>query len=107
MQNYIQPGKQVEVVLPADVVSGGIVELGSLIGVAHGNGANGETHTVSFEGVFDLPKKSADVVTAGASLYYDDAEDELTTTATDNVFAGHAMADAGNGDVIVRTRLAN
>lgn len=106
MKNYIQPGNNITVAAPAAVASGEGVLIGDLFGVANGDAANGETVVLSTVGVFTLPKAATDVVTVGASLYWDSAEGELTVTATGNTFVGHAVTAAGNPSAAVAVRLS-
>lgn len=106
--NFIQDGKSIRVAAPVGgVVSGGVVKVGSLIGVAAVTAAAGEHFTLHLEGCFRLPKVTADVVATGAALYWDDAAGKLTTTASGNTLAGHAIEPAANTLATVLIRLAN
>jgi len=104
MKNYIQPGDNITLDSPADLLSGAAVLVGSLSGVANGDALTGQPLVLATVGVFDLPKKTADEITVGATVYWDDSESELTVTATDNTKVGVAItANAGAG--VVATRL--
>lgn len=63
---------------------------------------------LSTTGVFELPKAITDVVTVGASLYWDFANGELTTDddTGSNLFVGHAVKAAGNPSAIATVRLS-
>lgn len=105
MKNYINEGKTLTYTATADIVSGQAVRVGTKIGVAVADIANGATGTLWMDGVFELPKKSADTVTVGAALYWDNSNGYLTTTSTDNTYAGYAVEAAGNGATKVKIRI--
>ena len=65
MQNYIAPGENITVPAPADVKSGDLVVVGSLVGVASTDAASGDDVVISTDGIFELPKKTTDVVGVG------------------------------------------
>lgn len=81
----------------ADVVSGAVIDLGGMVGVAAGNIAIGDTGELLTEEVFTLAKDVV-AISQGAALYITPAG--LITTATDDgagvVYtpAGKAFADA-------------
>jgi predicted RecA/RadA family phage recombinase len=103
MKNYVQPGEDITLNSPADVLSGGGVVIGSLFGVANGDAATGEPVVLSTVGVFDLPKTTANDVTVGAALYWNDTAKEVTTTTSGNTKVGVAIASkSGAGTVATR-----
>ena len=106
MRNFVQPGNQITVAAPAAVASGEGVQIGDLFGVANGDATTGADLVISTTGVFTLPKATTDAITVGASVYWDDANGEVTVTATDNLFVGHAVAAAGNPSATVAVRLS-
>ncbi len=106
MKNFVQKGEAITVAAPAAVSSGDGVLVGGLFGVANGGAAIGADVTISTVGVFELPKTSTDSMTVGAAAYWDAAEGEVTVTATDNTFIGHAVMAAGNPSASVRVRLS-
>ena len=107
MRNYIQAAKTVTIPAPATVASGEVVIAGSLVGIAAGDAASGALVDVSLEGVFSLPKVSADVVTVGLPLYYDAGTDLVTIDDDEggNPRLGTAVAAAGAGVGSVKVRL--
>lgn len=106
MRNYVQKGDTLTVPAPAGgVLSGSMLLIGTLFGVAASTADEGEDVAVSVEGVFELPKASADAVTIGATLYHDADNDVLTTTATDNTRVGYATAAAGAGTTTITVKL--
>ncbi len=104
MQNYIQKGENITLDSPADVLSGAGVQIGAIFGVANGDAATGNPVVLSTVGVFDLPKTTANDVTVGAALYWNDTAKEVTTTASGNTKIGVAIA-AKSGAGTVATRL--
>ena len=97
-----------ELVLPvaSTVVSGALVQVGALVGVAQHDAKLGEDGnyyaTLKLNGVFKVTTSVA--VTVGAALYLTSAG-VVNVTASGNKFIGHAVtAKAGTsaGDVYVR-----
>lgn len=104
MRNYIQKGENITVDSPADLLSGGAVILGNLFGVANSDAQTGKPVVLSTVGVFDLPKTTANDISVGAALYWNDTAKEVTTTASGNTKIGVAIA-AKSGAGTVATRL--
>ena len=92
---------------PANTISGQLVVVGSLIGVAAFDAATGADVEIDTEGVFSLPKVVTDVVTQGAKLYWATATSNLTITpgTGSKPLVGLATAAAGNGAATVACRL--
>lgn len=83
------------------VVSGTAYLAGTILVVALATASAAESVAVATEGVHAIKKKSTDVVTFGARLYWNNTNKELTTSSTGNTLAGYAAAAAGNGDTSV------
>jgi len=108
MKNYIQAGENITTQAPAAVVSGAGVLIGDLFGIANNDAESGATVVLSTTGVYELPKVSTDAITVGASLYWDDAAELVTTddaTGT-NPFIGYAVSAAANPSSAVNVRLS-
>lgn len=103
--NYIQPGDTLTIPAPADVLSGGIVIAGNIVGVAQGDALTGDDVDVMTAGVWTLPKVAADDVSLGDALYWDDAQELVTITSTDNTRLGTAAAAAGASTGTVAVKL--
>lgn len=96
MKNYIQPGDVLNVPAPANVSSGDGVLVGTLFGVAAYSALqNGEVQ-IKTKGVFELPKTSAQAWTVGAAIYWDNTAKVCTTSSSDTVLIGKAVAAADN-----------
>ena len=104
MKNFVQKGENITIDSPADVLSGAGIIVGNLFGVANGDAATGKPVVLSTVGVFDMTKTTANDITVGAALYWNDTAKEVTTTATGNTKVGVAIA-AKSGAGTVATRL--
>lgn len=84
------------------VVSGDLVQVGQVVGVAEHDAKAGEdgNHyaTLKLTGAFKFD--TADTISAGAKVYVTSAG-AVTSTATGNKLIGHAIK-AGSGYVVVR-----
>lgn len=107
MKNFYQTGQVIPFTAGADVTSGQIVKVGTLVGVATGDVASGATGQVAIAGVYTLPKASATVFTAGAPAYVSGTATVVTATATGADYAGRAIAPAASGTTSVRVLLAS
>lgn len=96
MKNYVKPGDHLPVIAPADVKSGDLVKVGSLIGIAQHDALTGEEVEIVRKGCFTLPKVPAQAWAQGAKIYWDSADAKCTTTASGNTLIGAAVLDASN-----------
>ncbi len=86
--NKIQEGDVLDHLATADISSGDVVEMDSLVGIAASDILDTKVGAVIVEGVFELPKNAAQAFAQGEILYWDGSE--LTTTATANTLIGRA-----------------
>jgi len=107
MKNFVQEGNTITVTAPAAVTSGQLVVVGSLVGVAAFDAAQGEDVEIQRSGVFTLPKVTTDVISQGDKLYWDAGQGKLTVTAGtgSKPLVGAARAAAGNGTTTVEVVL--
>ena len=105
MKNYIQPGNTLTLTAPAEITSGNVVAIGSIIGVANGDAANGAPVDVDTVGVFRLPKVSALALAAGDVVYFDAATKLVNKTASGNTKLGVATEAVANPSPDVAVRL--
>lgn len=103
MKNFVQEGDVLDLVLTADVASGGVTVQGAIVGVAQKAGKIGDTVPHKTSGVFDLPYGVATAVAAGDKLYWDGAK--LTKTVSTNAYFGHATAARLSGAATARAKL--
>lgn len=109
--NYLTPGDVVQHTASAAISSGDVVVMGTRLGVALGDIANGETGSVMVRGVFRLAAVSAAVISAGETMTWDISanssagafDDDQATPATGDLTGACAVAvaDSGNGDTTV------
>ncbi|MCO7725791.1 DUF2190 family protein [Brucella intermedia] len=107
MKNFIQPGVNLTLPAPAAIVSGEVVVIGDLHGVAAGDAESGSDFDLVTEGVFDLPKVSTDAFAIGDSVYYD-ATAKLVTSDDgegDNALIGVAVTTAASPSGAVNVKL--
>lgn len=106
-QNYVQEGDVLNYTNASGstITSGAAVLIGTWLGVALADIANGATGSVAIEGVFTVAKLGTDVVSQGAALYWDNTNKRLTTTVGSNTLVGYAFAAAGNGAATVQIKL--
>ncbi|ODT17489.1 MAG: hypothetical protein ABS35_25670 [Kaistia sp. SCN 65-12] len=103
--NFVQPGRAITVPAAAAVNSGAVVSVGSIIGVAANSAAIGDPLDIELGGVWELPKVAANAFDVGAVAYWDSETGLITSTATDNVKLGVAVAAAAATVGTVRVRL--
>ena len=77
----------------AKIEANEVIVFGTKIGVAGTDIAVGELGSLIVAGVFALPKASG-AITAGAAVYWDATNGNITTTSTNNTLAGFAVAAA-------------
>ena len=102
--NFNRPGEMFNFVNGATpVVSGQVVRIGNILGVALLDIAANATGSVAIEGVFTVPKVSGAVIAQGESLTWDVSaaafDDNAAVPATGDVTGPPAVAfqAAGNG----------
>jgi len=105
-QNHIQKGAAMPWTndTGSDVVSGEVVALPAMIGVAAGDIDDGEEGNLFIEEVFELAKEAPLVISQGDAVYWDDTNDNIDKTNT-NVPAGKAFADAASAATTVYVKL--
>ncbi len=103
MKNFIQNGEVYNHVAAADISSGDVVVMGTVVGVAVTDIASDETGSVQAYGVFELPKV-ASALAQGAKVYWTGTN--VTATASGNTEMGVAFAAAASGDATVQVKLA-
>jgi predicted RecA/RadA family phage recombinase len=105
MKNLIQKGKVIDYTIPAEttIVSGSLVEIGAVVGVAISGGVAGEQIAVSLSGVYEVEKVSG-VVSQGQKLY-SNGSGKATTTVSTNKFLGWAFAAEISGAATVKVKL--
>lgn len=104
-KNFIQKGATLTVTAGSTVASGDVVEQGSFVGVAQIDGESGDEIEVCVEGVWEVPKVSAQAWTQGATVYWDSGAGLATTASSGNTKMGYAAAAAANPSSTGRVKL--
>lgn len=105
MKNFVQHGVNLTLPAPADVLSGDVVIVGSLLGIAAGTAASGADLDIVTEGVFSLPKVSALAIAIGDTVYWDSTAKLVTKTSSGNTKLGVAVTAAANPSGSVNVKL--
>ena len=107
---FVQEGNQIDYTPGSAVAAGDVVVQGDLIGVAKQPIAANVLGALAVDGVFDFPKATGvgTAITAGASVYWDEADQEAKTDSETgaNKLLGKTTAAAGDNDTTVRVRLS-
>lgn len=91
---FVQAGDVLDYTPGSAVANGRMVAIGVRVGIALAAIAANTTGPLAVRGVFNYAKLSTDNMAQGALVYYDAANDRLTTTASGNTLAGFAAAAA-------------
>ena len=107
MKNQVkQDGRNKRFTAAAPVLSGGVVVVGTLVGVAVDDVANGAEGVLNLVGDYSLKKKAATAFVDGQLAYWDIGNAEVTDlpNAGANPLMGTAegIADAGDANLDVR-----
>lgn len=97
MKNYVSAGNVLPFTAAADFVSGAVVIMGGLIGIAVYDVLTGAAGEAKLDGVYTLPKVGSQAWTVGALIYWDAANSRCTTTSSGNTLMGRAWAAVGSG----------
>lgn len=101
MKNFVETGKSLTVTMDANVASGDIAIIGTLIGVSAATYTSGQKGVINRDGVFNLAK-DASVFAEGAVVYWNDTTKRATSTAGGNTEVGIAVnGGALTGDTTV------
>jgi predicted RecA/RadA family phage recombinase len=109
---FLHDGKAVEYMPDTDVAAGTVVVQNSLVGIALRNIPAGQLGALQVDGVFEIAKRSGDVLTAGTKIYWND-DDGVATSDTDDggeiyspfPYLGKAVETAGVAVLFVKVRL--
>lgn len=96
MRNFIQPGKTLTMPAPVGgVVSGALVIIAKIFGIAATTAAEGEPFDLDTGGVYELPKIATEVWVAGDEIYVT-VGGVMSKSASGNTKVGVAAAAAAN-----------
>jgi predicted RecA/RadA family phage recombinase len=107
MRNFIKPGKVLTMVAPSGgAVSGNAYKIGAFFGVAAISAAEDEEFELNLEGVYGLPKPTAQAWAVGDPIFWDDTAKKVTTVSAGNTLVGAATAVALAADTVGNVRLS-
>lgn len=105
MKNFLQTGVILALIAPYALLGGQGFQVGTLFAVASSDAAAGAEVEGNTTGVYRLTAATADVVTVGAKVYWDNVAKNVTTVATANLLIGCAVAAKAAGIVLLDVRL--
>ena len=105
--NYWQRGETIDFLndTNATIEANTVVVLGKRIGIAGTDIQANKAGTLHITGVYKFPKAASKAVTAGALVYWDSAEQNITTTEDSNTLAGFAVEAAAAEDDTVTVKI--
>ena len=105
MRNYIQKGDNVTFPAPSAYLSGDVVVIGDIVGIAAGDAPEDEPLDVVTRGVFRLDKVGANSFSIGDKIYWDATSKLATSVESGNVHIGTCTKIAVSGSASVETKL--
>lgn len=96
MNNFIQDGKTLTLAAPYDLGSGAGFQVGGIFAIALRGALNGQPVEGVREGVYTLPKTSAQAWAQGDKIYWDVANKRCDTDGTVGMLIGTATVAAAN-----------
>lgn len=105
MRNFIQAGETLTLPAPYNLKGGEGALIGAIFGVAASDAPIGNNADLVTEGVFTLPKVSAQAHALGVKLYWDDSAKLVTSVSSANVLIGVAVEVAANPSGFATVRL--
>jgi len=105
---FVHDGNAIDYTPAADVAAGDVVVQQNLVGIAKLDIPADKLGALAVTGVFDFPKATGagEAIGVGANAYWDETNQQATTTATGNKLIGKTVAAAGDDDETVRVRLS-
>lgn len=104
MKNFYKDGDTLPLTMTQNVLSGQLVRVGQFVGVCANDCTTGNVTEVALEGVYSIPKNSADVIVQGQALKFVPATGVIDATSG-TVEAGVAAQAAAAGTATVYVRL--
>jgi predicted RecA/RadA family phage recombinase len=106
MARFVQKGEALDHTPGSALAAGAIVVLGTVgVGIAQTAIAANTVGSLIVDGVIEHPKTAAQAVTLGQKIYFDAANNLLTTTVGSNVLVGYAVRAQAAADATVTVKL--
>jgi predicted RecA/RadA family phage recombinase len=105
---FVQEGASIDYTPSQAVSAGDVIVQGDLVGVAKLDIAANKLGALAVTGVFDFAKATGggSAIAVGATVYWDDTNNVVTTTAQGNKLAGKCVKAAADADATCRVRLS-
>jgi len=105
MKNFVSNGATMNATTPAGgIVSGDLLIVGQVAGVAVHSAPEGEIVVLNTEKVYELPKGTA-AIGQGAKVYWSAADKTVVATASGNTYIGTAWEPAEATAPVVLVKL--
>lgn len=106
--DFVHEGATIDYTPGQAVAAGDVIVQGDLVGVAKLDIAANKQGGLAVRGVFDFAKTTGggSAIAVGATVYWDDTNNVVTTTALGNKLAGKCVKAAADGDATCRVRLS-
>lgn len=102
--NAVQDGHVLSMTHTSDVLSGELVIIGNMFGIAATDAIAGDEFELITGMVWILPKASG-AVALGVLVYWDDTAKNITTTVAGNTLVGTCIKAAATNDADIEVRL--
>ena len=104
---YVSEGNSIPYTPSGSSLSAGqVVDLGTFVGVAITDIADGQTGALAIEGIFDFAKYTGNTFSIGDIVYWDEGTNTATSTSGySEATIGKAVKAAVSGDSTVRVKL--
>lgn len=104
-KNFVQNGNTIPLLNAGSevIASGDVVAVGNIVAIAITDIAVQDTGDGFTDGVFQLPKVSADAFTQGAGVYVSNGTAQAS--AEGGTYAGIAWEDAATGSTVVNVKI--
>ena len=87
------------------IAAGEVVVIGGIVAIADADIAANTKGALALEGIYEVPCKAADDISAGDLLFWDATNGEATLTESTHKPIGYALADATTNVVLVDVKL--
>jgi len=105
MKNFVSNGATMNATTPAGgIVSGDLLIVGQVAGVAVHSAPEGEIVVLNTEKVYELPKAAA-AISQGVKVYWNAADKTVVTTASGNTYIGSSWDAADAAAPVVPVKL--
>ena len=105
---FVQRGETIDYTAAGAVNAGAVIVLGDLVGVANRAIPANTLGSLMVEGVFDFVKATGagTALAVGTIVYWDVANNRVTSVATGNKLLGKVVMAASDSDPRVRVRMS-